>query len=251
MTAVSPPKHAATVILVRPGVRGEFEVLLTRRSSGMAFLGGMYVFPGGSVRKEDYSATALRRCRALSPQQAQTILGNRLTPEHSLGHWVAGIRELFEEVGVLICVTEAGEPLGAEESRVKERLAAEREALLQQARSFQALLESESLFLDTSRLAYFSHWVTPEEFSIRFDTRFYLALLPQNQSPLSWSHEVTHSLWITAETGLELCQRAQLPMIFPTFASLRTLADFDSFESLCRHYGLQKNSAVKFEVTGR
>lgn len=251
MPAVSPPKHAATVILVRPGVRGEFEVLLTRRPSGMAFLGGMYVFPGGSVRKEDYSEATLRRCRDLNREEAQRILGNHLPAEHSLGHWVAAIRELFEEVGVLLCVTEAGRPLNMKEPPLQERLAAKRQALFQQAIVFQTLLESEDLFLDTSRLAYFSHWVTPQEFPIRFDTRFYLALLPQNQSPLSWSDEVTHSLWITAETGLELCQRAQLPMIFPTFASLRTLADFDSFGSLCRHYGLQKNSAVKFEVTGR
>jgi 8-oxo-dGTP pyrophosphatase MutT (NUDIX family) len=232
------PKHAATVILVRPAVHGEFEVLLTRRPSEMAFLGGMYVFPGGTVRKEDYSVTTLRRCRPPSQERAERILGNHRTPEQSLGHRVAGIRELFEEVGVILCVTEAGEPLDAEASRVKERLAVQRQALLQQAISFQALLESEGLLLDTARLAYFSHWVTPEVFSIRFDTRFYLALLPVNQNPLSRSHEVTHSLWITPDTGLDLCQRSQLPMIFPTFASLRTLADFESLESLCGHYGL-------------
>jgi hypothetical protein len=131
------------------------------------------------------------------------------------------------------------------ESRVHERWAAKRQAL------FQQLLESEGLLLDTTRLVYFSHWVTPEEFSIRFDTRFYLALLPVSQSPLSSSHEVTHTLWITPETGLELCERAELPMIFPTFASLRMLADFDSFESVCRHYGLQENSAANFDFPNR
>ena len=55
MTETYRPKNAATVILVRPEVDGGFEVFITRRPPGMDFLGGMYVLPGGSVRKDDFS----------------------------------------------------------------------------------------------------------------------------------------------------------------------------------------------------
>ncbi|MFQ5902943.1 MAG: NUDIX hydrolase [Candidatus Binatia bacterium] len=239
MTEPHPPKNAATVILLRPEVNGGIEVFMTRRPPGMDFLGGMYVFPGGSIRKEDCSEEILRLCHGLSCEDAQRTLGPHLSPDLSLGHWVAGIRELFEEVGILLCVTEAGKPLDMLEKRRKDRITEKRKALIEGSVNFRALLVSEGLLCDVARLAYFSHWVTPEEFSTRFDTRFYLALLPADQSPLATSQEVTHSLWITPERALNLCQQGSLPVIFPTFASLRTLANFDSLQSLLAEYGLK------------
>src|SRR4029077_17762611 len=49
--AVAAP--AATVVLIRDGDRG-LEVLLTRRSSKLAFHGGAWVFPGGRIDPDDY-----------------------------------------------------------------------------------------------------------------------------------------------------------------------------------------------------
>jgi 8-oxo-dGTP pyrophosphatase MutT (NUDIX family) len=49
------PKSASTVILLRSGEKNGIEVLLTRRPEAMDFLGGAYVFPGGTVRKDDCS----------------------------------------------------------------------------------------------------------------------------------------------------------------------------------------------------
>jgi hypothetical protein len=108
--------------------------------------------------------------------------------------------------------------------------------LIKKTLSFRSLLESEELLCDASRLAYFSHWQTPEEIAIRFDTRFFLATLPKEQTPLPTSLEVTHSLWLTPDRALELFAENQLQIIFPTFASLRTLADFDSLESVLKEY---------------
>ena len=98
------PRDASTVVLVRPGGDGSFEILLTRRPAEMRFLGGYYVFPGGTVHRDDYSSLVLARCRGLSGEEARKILGSRHEPEEALGHWVAVVRELFEEVGVLLCV---------------------------------------------------------------------------------------------------------------------------------------------------
>lgn len=239
MRKLRPPQNAATVILLRPEGNGGIEVFMTRRPAEMNFLGGMYVFPGGSVRKEDCSEGILRRCHGLTRKEAQRILGMHLSPDLCLGHWVAGIRELFEEVGILLCVTEEGKPLDmmdVQEKERKERIAEKRKALIDGSINFKLLLESEGLFCDVARLSYFSHWLTPEEFPARFDTRFYVAPLPADQSPLSTSQEVTHSLWISPERALELCQQGDLPVIFPTFASLRTLANFESLESLFAEY---------------
>ena len=57
------PRPAATVVLVRPDENGGFEILLTRRPQEMRFLGGFYVFPGGTVHRDDYSPLVLGRCR--------------------------------------------------------------------------------------------------------------------------------------------------------------------------------------------
>jgi len=229
-------KKASTVIVVRPTREGGFEILLTKRPSGMGFLGGVYVFPGGTVRKEDCSGALAKRCRGLTPLEAHKILGEHFTPDLTLGHWVAGVRELYEEVGILLCITEDGKPIDMADDVLKRRLEGKRTALLEDRLNFCELLESEGLLSDLGRLRYFSHWLTPEEFSVRFDTRFYIAQLPEDQTALTSSPEVAHSLWIAPEDALRLYQSDELPMIFPTFASLRTLANFESLEDLLTEY---------------
>ena len=62
------PRNASTVVLLRPDDRGSFEILLTRRPVEMRFLGGFYVFPGGTVHRDDYAPKTLERCRALTRQ---------------------------------------------------------------------------------------------------------------------------------------------------------------------------------------
>src|ERR1051326_6954229 len=101
MSAAAEPRSASTVILLRPGEQSGIEVFLTRRPEAMDFLGGAYVLPGGTVRKEDCSEKMQKRFRGLSADHARDILGAHLKPEVALGHWVAGIREVFEEAGVL------------------------------------------------------------------------------------------------------------------------------------------------------
>jgi 8-oxo-dGTP pyrophosphatase MutT (NUDIX family) len=230
MSASAEPRSASTVILLRAGEKSGVEVFLTRRPEAMDFLGGAYVFPGGTVRKEDYSESVLKRCRGLTPIQARDMLGAHLKPEVALGHWVAGIREVFEEVGVVLCAGET--PPAARKSELER----ERRRIVKRETSFMAMLEAEDLYCDAGAVRYFSHWLTPEEFAMRFDTRFFVALLPPGQTPLERSEEVADSLWIAPEHALKLYAERKLPMIFPTYASLRTLADFESAEAVLREF---------------
>lgn len=210
------------------------EVFLTRRPEGMPFLGGMYCFPGGGVTQEDCSLGAAQRCRGLESEQARNIAGARFNPRQALGFWVAAVRELFEEVGVLLAVDSSGARVSAVEMT---RFAHLHQALLEKKLSFTGLLQSVDLYCDLSSLAYFSHWQTPSQNSLRFDTRFFIAALPYTQTPLGSSYEVTHSLWLSPEGAMQRHSRGELPMIFPTFVSLRTLADFDSIGSVLKEFG--------------
>jgi len=237
MTENRRPKPAATVILLRQAESKGFEVFLTRRPDGMPFLGGMYCYPGGTVTQDDYTPRMVERCSGMTPQQAQKTLGAAYSPLEAIGFWIASVREVFEEVGVLLAVEESGVPLTLDASR-SERLAQEHAALSAKSISFCGLLEREKLVCDLARLAHLSYWQTPSQVPMRFATRFFLALMPQGQTALAKSYEVAHSLWLTPDRAMQLFNRGQLPMIFPTFAGLRTLADFSTLESVLREYGV-------------
>ena len=230
------PRYASTVVLVRPAPGGGFEVLLTRRPPEMRFLGGFYVFPGGTVHGGDYSAQTLERCRGLSGDDARKILGNRHEPDVALGHWVAVFRELFEEVGVLLCTTKSGDDIDLSQGPTKKRLELRRQAIVKKELDFVSLLDNENLYCDLSRIVYFDHWVTPEIYSMRFDTRFYLASLPLHQTPLHSSEEVADSVWIKPADALARTYDRDFPLIPPTTTVLGNLARLGSWDRLRTKY---------------
>jgi 8-oxo-dGTP pyrophosphatase MutT (NUDIX family) len=235
MTEIRKPKPAATVILLRRAAATGFEVFLTRRPDAIPFLGGMYCYPGGTVSKDDLAPRMIERCSGLTPKQAQRILGAHRSPVEAIGLWIAGVREVFEEAGVLLAVEESGAPLRVDAAR-SGHLAEKHAALLNKSMTLLALLESEKLRCDLAALAYFSYWQTPAQFAMRFDTRFFIAALPEGPTPLATSYEVAHSVWLTPDHAMQMFARGELPMIFPTFAALRTLADFETLESVLREF---------------
>ena len=237
----APARYASTVALLRRDEKAGFEVLLTKRPPQMRFMGGFYVFPGGAVHKEDYSDKVLTRCRGLSPNDARRILGDGLNPEVSLGHWVAAVRELFEEVGVLLCKTDSGAPVDLREEKAKERLERSRKAVVENRLDFGTFLEAENLYCDLAPLVYCYHRVTPEIYPIRFDTRFYVAALPLNQVALQCSEEVAESLWITPREALNRIYHNEFPLLPPTSTVLEDLAQIPTWQELEGLYPLRSS----------
>jgi len=233
------PRYASTVVLVRPSGDDGFEVLLTRRPAQMRFLGGYYVFPGGTVHQSDYSRSMLTRCRGLDGAEAGRILDGAHDPDAALGHWVAVVRELFEEVGILLCITESGDDIDLGDDAVQKRIELKRRAIVQKRSGFAAFLESEDLFCDLSLAVYLDHWVTPEIYSMRFDTRFYMAALPAYQVSLASSEEVTHSVWIQPVAALAQIHQRDFPILPPTTIVLDRLARVGSWSRLRANYKLR------------
>lgn len=238
MTEPATPNPASTVVLVRADARGGVEVFMNRRPQNMETYAGVYVFPGGSVEANDGSEAMLSLMRGLSAGQAQQLLGTKLKPEFCLAHWVAAVRELFEEAGVHFFVTARGEPLATGQKQFLARLAEKRKALQRGELNFFDLLQSEQLHCNVTPLIYFFHRVTPEHYAIRFDTRFYLAALPAGQTPLHYSEEVTESLWINAKEALERSTEGKFPMMPPTVAVLRTLMEHRTWQDLAAAFRL-------------
>ena len=230
---------ASTIVVVRPDPNGRIEVLMTRRRPEMQFLGGFLVFPGGGVENEDCSEEMLSLCRGLTRSDAQKILGADLGPEMSLGHWVAAVRELFEETGIHFFIDENGMAPDGSAGHLAERLGEKRQALSNGTLDLPRLLESERLFCDLGRFNYLFHRITPEKYPVRFDTRFYLAALPPNQTALISSEEVSESLWLTPKIALEESASGKFSMLPPTIITLRTLAEHGSWQNLCTAFPLR------------
>jgi 8-oxo-dGTP pyrophosphatase MutT (NUDIX family) len=232
---VSPARPASTVILARPGAPGGVEIFMVRRPVRSEFAADVYVFPGGAVRPDDADPTAEAACAPFNPGDALRLLSERggtspADPREALGFWVAALRELFEEAGVLLAEPLPGVPRPAPDARAA-RLDAARRELQAGGRALAALAGAEGVRLACEQLIFFSHWVTPREFPRRYDTRFFLAAMPHGQEALHCAVETVEGLWISPAAALERFERGEFPLVFVTQRHLERLAGCPSLEA--------------------
>src|SRR5437867_11388216 len=179
------PKPAASVVLVRPappGASEAIEVYMIRRQRSMKFLGGFYAFPAGKDDPAAGSPAALARCRGLDTVEAETILlGSRDVP--ALAFWVAAVRELLEESGILLACDATGRPLDAREPAVAARIERCRKARIAGEAPFARLLAPAGWDADLSCLPYLSPFITPPATPTRFTTRVSPCRVPARHEP--------------------------------------------------------------------
>lgn len=190
------PRPAATTVLLREGGAG-VEILAIRRHEELAFMGGLWVFPGGSLAPADTSAEVLARIPDESRvhcTRLTSLHGTPLEPQQCLGLAIAACRETFEETGVLLATTPAGEPAT---SALTARVQNQRQSIAARPELFARLLHEENLYLRIERLVYWAHWITPSSVSRRFDTRFFLAAVPPDQVAVIDNTETIDHAWMT------------------------------------------------------
>lgn len=157
----TPPRQAATVILLRGGGE-QLDVLLVRRTPQARFMGGVWVFPGGAVDAHEGDGDE--------------------------AHRVAAIRELREEAAIALH--------------------------------------------DPGALVKFSRWITPAEVRIRFDTHFFLAVLPDGQEPRIDGEECVDLGWFAPQAALDAHRDGEIALVFPTIKHLKQLSEFASVAEL-------------------
>jgi 8-oxo-dGTP pyrophosphatase MutT (NUDIX family) len=231
------PKKAATVVLVRPspttnGADAPAEVFLTQRPEHMAFAGGNFVFPGGKLDPSDYALENLALARGMDAERAARILGDGELPERSLGLWLAAIREMFEEVGILLCTTKEGDApdLGGQE--LQARLAAGREEVHQRKRTLACLMRELGLYYTAGDLYYLTRWITPVFFPMRYDARYFLCRIPAGQVPSACRREVSVARWIQPAEALGRWRAGEFKLRGPTATTLMHLARYPGCGSL-------------------
>ncbi len=236
---VAIPKKAATVILLREIKPQGFEVFLLKRHEKSSFMGGNFVYPGGRVDQNDGTSEICSHCKGISPEQAHQILGASISPEESLAYWVAGIRELFEEAGVLLAYDHAGTLFRLKDPGQQEKFLNYRDLLQNGKLTICQLVEEARLLLAVDQLHYYAHWITPEARSERFDTRFFLACHPEGQEATYDQKETTIGVWFTPQKALEENVKGEAALSPPTLKTLEDLSRFRSIDEVLK--SLSKN----------
>ena len=169
------------------------EVLMVRRPLTSRFMPGVWVFPGGAVDEED----------------ATDPVGFNNTDDE----WrVAAMRELIEETGIWITTD------GTVERPVTDD-------------PFGDVAQS-GLTIDVDALIYFSNWITPEVFPIRFDTRFFLASVQDGTDGSVDGDELIDHEWVSPHEALARAAVGEWDIAFPTRETLKLLGSEESIESL-------------------
>lgn len=222
-----PIRDAATVMIVRDHKTSNaerLEVLMVQRASRAAFGASAWVFPGGRVDSgdsvgEDTSSSGAVVDVEVSGGKGGTAWRN------------AAVRETLEEAGVLL--TSGG-------SEAKSSLLAElRHSLLHEAADLSTLLEKHAIELDLSQLHEVGRFITPMGPPRRFDTWFYLAEAPPEQTISPDGSEVVNAQWVSPVAAIELWQSDKFPLMSVTHRMLACLRRYDSVAGVLAHAASQ------------
>ncbi len=217
------PRDAATIVLLRDGTTG-IEVYLMRRQSTMAFAAGMYVFPGGKVHDSDRFVDAWV---GPSPQEWGERFG--CDADTAGGLVVAAIRETFEESGILLAGPDADTIV--DDTSAPDMQAA-RIALDHEEYGFAEFLAKHDLVLRADLVGAWSHWITPTFEPRRYDTRFFVAALPNGQVVGELSRESDRAAWMPVASVLDAVDAGTAMMLPPTVHTCRQVSEFAAADIL-------------------
>lgn len=215
------PREASSLLVARDGDGGP-ELYMVRRHPRSPFMANALVFVGGRVDAADRSDAILARCRGLEGQAATERLGCE-APASALGHYVAALRECFEEAGLLVAEGEL--PDARTLGEMRDRLNDDR-------LGFSELLAGANLTLPLDRLRYLDHWITPEFEHRRYDTRFFVCTAPEGQEASFDPRETTHGAWMTVDRILDGNGRGELHLAPPTLVILEGLWGCNTLDEL-------------------
>lgn len=214
-TDTAVPRPSSTVVLLRDGQDAP-ELFLVKRHRDASF-GGAFVFPGGVI--DDTDCNVREYCRGVSGDEANRLLA---VEGDGIDYYVAAIRELFEETGVLLADSDVS---ARELDTMRRRLNAS-------SLDWCDFVLNGGLLLRCDALHYFSHWITPDILSKRFSTRFFVARLPGGQIAEHDDGELVDAAWFTAAAALDAAMRNEVKMHFPTIKTLEQLAAHSTVDGL-------------------
>jgi 8-oxo-dGTP pyrophosphatase MutT (NUDIX family) len=177
----------------------------------------MTVFPGGGVDSRD--AEANPAWAGPKPSWWADTLGCDIRLAGALV--CAAVRETFEESGVLLAGPEpdtvVADTTGQQDAR---------ESLVQREFSFAQFLADNGLVLRADLLRPWANWVTPAQEVRRYDTRFFVAVLPDGQRADGITSEAEHAYWRRPADAIDDWKAGRCGLLPPTWVTLAELAEY-------------------------
>lgn len=228
-----PIRDASTVVVLRES-GGGLETFMLCRHGQSGFMGGAHVFPGGKIDEDDASSEWAARVDRPTDDMA-SLLGES-NGQAALGLWVGAVRETFEEAGVLFATPRDAVDLAAARTR------------LEAGTSFGSLAEDLGMTIHVDALTPYARWITPKMESKRYDTRFFIAVLPDGQVATHDGTETTSAVWLRPGAVLDGMNAGQIKLAPPTVRTLQWLADFDHTNAVIDAALARKPPLVRPEI---
>jgi len=188
-------RSASSIILTR-GYGAELEVYLVHRSPQLRFMGGFWAFPGGTVMEEDYGDQG--------PEAMDHALIN------------CGVRELFEETGILL--GDGAETLSTgEKDELRSRLLND-----ELPQGWLDLMQSGAKADDV--LVRVCRITTPPFSPVRYRTSFLHAPLPDGMEPVIEAGELVAGQFMQPAVAVQAWERGELRLAPPNLLLLRLLS---------------------------
>ena len=86
------------------------------------------------------------------------------------------------------------------------------------------MLRAHGLTLRTDLLRPWARWITPPGQPRRYDTAFFVAVVPEGQAADAHTSEAVEATWWTPAEALEAEQRGEVKLMTPTLHNLTELA---------------------------
>jgi hypothetical protein len=89
-------------------------------------------------------------------------------------------------------------------------------------------MQRRGLVIRADLLRAWAHWLTPEIETRRFDTRFFVAALPQGQRTRDVGGEADRVAWMRPANAVASSEAGEMMLMPPTISALKDLSDYDS-----------------------
>jgi nucleoside diphosphate-linked moiety X motif protein 19 len=224
-------RKASTVIIVHKFQPAElsafnYKIFMLKRSAESSFMPNAFVFPGGVFETDDESTEWLKLYDQFNTKYGknQKFSSSKLT----------GIREVFEESGLLIAPQEV--QISASDLRQVDW----RTIVHENAFKFRELFEKYHSVPDVNALTLFSQWTTPAQEKQRFITDFYLTKLESWSEMSADGIETTKSKWMSPEEALNSFAQGEISLAPPTWYTLNEMRSYPKIDDLLEYVTTKK-----------